>query len=75
MKAEEVKELYDAEPFKPFGLKLRDGTVIGVFARELIGFYPDREVVHVLHPKGPGQDVDLNDVIELTTNVARKRAS
>jgi hypothetical protein len=59
MTIERVRELYDAEPFRPFVLHLADGREIPVLHREFIMTAPSGRTVFVMQPDDSLNIIDL----------------
>ena len=59
MKLEEVRTLYDANPFRPFILHLADGRAIHVQHREFLASAPSGRTVIVYQPDDSFNIIDL----------------
>jgi hypothetical protein len=66
---ERIRELYDAEPFRPFTLHLADGREIQVAHKEFLASAPSGRTVAVIQPDDSVNIVDLL----LVTDVEDKR--
>jgi hypothetical protein len=77
MTIERLKELYDAQPFKPFLLHLADGREIPVRHRDFIMAAPSGRTIVVMQPDDSLNIIDLlrvTDVeLKLTRNGIRKQ--
>ena len=77
MTIERLKELYDAQPFKPFLLHLADGREIPVRHRDFIMAAPSGRTIVVMQPDDSLNIIDLllvTDVeLKLTRNGSRKQ--
>ena len=76
MTIERLKELYDAQPFKPFVLHLADGREIPVRHRDFIMAAPSGRTIVVMQPDDSLNIIDLLLVtdaeLKLTRNGSRK---
>lgn len=59
MTIEEVRKLYDAEPFRRFVLHLADGRKIGVGHREFVALSPKGRTMVVYQPDDSFNIIDL----------------
>jgi hypothetical protein len=77
MTIEKLKELYNAQPFKPFVIHLADGREIPVHHREFIMAVPSGRTVLVCQPDDRLNIIDLllvTDVeLKLSQNGSHKR--
>lgn len=77
MTIERLKELYDAQPFKPFIIHLADGCALPVQHRDFIMSVPSGRTVIVAQPDDTVNIVDLllvTDVeIRPAANGSRKK--
>ncbi len=76
MTIERLKELYDAQPFRPFVIHLADGRAIPVHHRDFIMAVPSGRTVFVAQPDDTVNIIDLllvTDVELKGRNGARKR--
>lgn len=77
MTIEQIRTLYNAQPFHPFVIHLADGREISVASREFIMAVPSGRTVVVSQPDDTLNIIDLLLVTDLelrpTTNGARKR--
>jgi hypothetical protein len=64
MRIEEVRRLYQAEPFQPFAIHLADGREIAVRHREFIMPAPSGRMVIVCQPDDSFNIVDLTLVTD-----------
>ncbi len=65
MRVEDVRNLYQAEPFQPFTLHLDDGRELPVRHREFISLAPSGRTVIVYQPNDDFNIVDLPLVTDL----------
>ncbi|HVT29583.1 MAG TPA: hypothetical protein VHE81_16320 [Lacipirellulaceae bacterium] len=65
MTIEQIRELYNAEPFQPFVIHLADGRQIPVLHREFISRAPSGRTVYVSQPDDTFNIVDLLLVTDL----------
>ena len=65
MTLEQVRTLYDADPFRPFVLHLADGRAIPVQHREFLASAPSGQTVIVYQPEESFNIVDLLLVTDL----------
>lgn len=65
MAIQEVKKLYDAEPFQPFVIHLADGRQIPVLHREFMATAPSGRTVLVYQPDDSSNVIDLLLVTDL----------
>jgi hypothetical protein len=74
---EKIKELYDAQPFRPFVLHLADGRAIPVHHRDFMMAVPSGRTVIVVQPDDSMNIIHLLLVtdVELTLRNGRKRRS
>lgn len=74
---EQVRNFYDAQPFKPFVMHLADGREIPVNGREMMASAPNGRTIIVYQPGSSFNVVDLLLVTDLEskpdTNGARRR--
>jgi hypothetical protein len=75
MTIEKVRDLYDAEPFRPFILHLADGRKIPVVHREFMASAPSGRTVVVYQPDDSFNSIDLLLVtdLEVKTNGRHSR--
>jgi hypothetical protein len=77
MTIEQLRALYDAQPFRPFVMHLADGREIPVHHREFVMTVPSGRTVVVAQPDDTLNIVDLLLVTDLeikrTANGAGKR--
>lgn len=77
MTIEQLKEFYDAQPFKAFVIHLADGREIPVPSREFMMTSPTGRTFGVYQPNGTANIIDLLLVTDLevkpTANGARRR--
>jgi hypothetical protein len=77
MTIERLKELYDAQPFRPFVIHLADGRGIPVHHRDFIMAVPSGRTIFVAQPDDTVNIIDLllvTDVELKGRNGARKRS-
>jgi hypothetical protein len=65
MTAEQLRRLYDAQPFKPFIIHLADGREIPVRHREYIMVSPQGRTFAVYQPDDTANIIDLYLVTDL----------
>ena len=70
MTIERIRELYNAQPFRPFVIHLADGRDIPVLHREFIMAAPSGRTIVVMQPDDSMNIIDLLLVtdLELTGN-------
>jgi hypothetical protein len=77
MTIEQVKKLYEAEPFQPFVIHLADGREVPVHHREFIMAVPSGRTLIVAQPDDTVNLIDLLLVTDLelkpASNGSRKR--
>jgi hypothetical protein len=77
MTIEQIRNLYDAQPFAPFVMHLADGRQIAVQHREFMAASPTGRTVVVYQPDGVANIIDLLLVTDLEVrsapNGSRKR--
>lgn len=73
MNAEEIKELYGAQPFEPFEIVLTNGTTVRIDHPEFMAFSPDSRTIHAWAPTGGGKRIDLKLVVALNELPARSK--
>jgi len=75
MNANEIKELYQAAPFKPFELVLPNGSTIPVPHPEFMMFSQDHRTIYVAQPEGGAKRIDVKLIVainESTNGSTRK---
>ena len=65
MRIEEVRKLYETQPFQPFVMHLADGRAIPVVHREFLASSPSGRTVIVYQPDESFNIVDLMLVTDL----------
>ena len=65
MTIEKIRELYNAQPFRPFILHLADGRAIPVHHREFIASAPSGRTMVVYQPDDSMNIIDLLLVTDL----------
>jgi hypothetical protein len=67
-----IRDLYDAQPFRPFLIHLADGRSLPVVHREFIAHAPSRRTMAVYQPDDSLNIVDLLLVtdIEIRSNIS-----
>jgi hypothetical protein len=65
MTIETVQRLYDAQPFRPFSVRLADGRSLRVAHREFLAIEPRGRTVIVSQPNGTVNFVDIMLVTDL----------
>jgi hypothetical protein len=70
MTIEKIRELYSAQPFRPFTIHLADGRAVPVLHREFIMSVPSGRTLIVVQPDDSMNIIDLLLVtdVELTPN-------
>jgi hypothetical protein len=74
MTIEKVKELYDAQPFRPFDIHLADGRKIPVVHRDFIMSAPSGRTLYVSQPDDTLNIIDLLLVTDLEVKPTRNGA-
>ena len=74
MTIEEVRKLYDAEPFHRFVLHLADGRRIGVEHREFMAMDPKGRTIVVYQPDDSFNVIDLLLVTDLEVKTNGKHS-
>jgi hypothetical protein len=76
MTIEQIRRLYEAQPFQPFVIHLADGREVSVPHREFIGTTPSGRTIHVALPDDSVDIIDLllvtDVVVAPATNGARR---
>jgi hypothetical protein len=75
MTIEQIRELYNAEPFQPFVIHLADGRQIQVLHREFISRAPSGRTVYVSQPDDTFNIIDLLLVTDLELKKGHNGAS
>lgn len=74
---EQLRNFYDAQPFRPFVMHLADGRSIPVMHREFMASAPSGRTITVYQPDDTLNVIDLLLVTDLevksTTNGSRRR--
>lgn len=77
MTIDKIREMYKAQPFRPFTIHLADGRQIPVLSQEFIMTVPEGRTIVVAQPDGTLNILDLLLVTDLeikpADNGARKR--
>jgi hypothetical protein len=77
MTIEQLRRLYEAQPFRPFNIHLADGREVAVPNRGFIWTVPTGRTIFVALPDGSADIIDLllvtDVVVSPTTNGARRR--
>ena len=77
MTIEQLRTVYNAQPFQPFTIHLADGRAVPVHHREFIMAVPSGRTVFVCQPDDTVNIIDLLLVTDLelkpATNGSRKR--
>jgi hypothetical protein len=68
MTIERLKELYNAQPFKPFIIHLADGREVPVHHRDFIMAVPSGRTIFVAQPDDSVNIIDLLLVTDLELN-------
>jgi hypothetical protein len=63
---ERIRELYWAEPFVPFTLKLSGGDCCPVIRREFLAIAPDAAHIGLYQSDGAFRSINLNLITDLT---------
>ncbi len=74
MTIEQLRNVYDAQPFQPFVMHLADGRSIPVMHREFIMSAPSGRTISVYQPDDTLNFVDLLLVTDLEVKPARNGA-
>lgn len=69
----EVKRAYAAKPFRPFTLKLADGSRLRVRSPEFLAFFPGGRTIVVVKDEGEYEIVDLLLVTSLDFSARKAR--
>jgi hypothetical protein len=69
MTIEQVRQFYEATPFKPFVIHLADGREIPVVSREFILIAPKGRMLVVAEPNGKLHHIDLLLVTDLVSKL------
>jgi hypothetical protein len=72
---EKVKELFDAQPFRPFSIHLADGRAIPVHHRDFIMAAPSGRILIVLQPDDSMNIIDLLLVTDIELKLKRNGSS
>jgi hypothetical protein len=74
MTIEQLREVYTAQPFRPFVLNLADGRKVPVLSRDLIMASPSGRMIIVVQPDDSMNMIDVPFVtdLELTPGKPRK---
>ena len=75
MTIEKVKELYNAQPFRPFTIHLADGRDIPVHHRDFIMVAPSGRTLIVQQPDDSMNIIDLLLVTDIELKATRNGAS
>jgi hypothetical protein len=59
MTTDQIRELYNARPFKPFRVHLADGSSVPIKSPEFMGMTPGGRVMFVSKGDDAGQIIDL----------------
>jgi len=77
MTIDRIKDLYSAEPFRPFVLHLADGRQVPVHHREFMMAVPSGRTVVVCQPDDTCHFIDVSSVgkvaLKRTANGTRRR--
>ncbi len=75
MTVREIRELYEARPFRPFAICMADGRRVRVEHPEFMAFAPSGQSLHVFEPNGSAHWIDVLLVTDLERkpNSARRR--
>jgi hypothetical protein len=65
MDADEIRKFCHAEPFKPFGMKLRDGRIVVVQESWYIAFPPDSGRAYVVYPDDRREFIELDEIVAI----------
>jgi hypothetical protein len=71
MTIEQMRSVYEAQPFQPFTIHLADGRAIPVVSREFIMAVPTGRMLIVCQPDGTVNLIDLLLVTDLELNPSR----
>lgn len=75
MTMERLRDLYDAQPFRPFTLHLADGRAITVHHREFFAAAPSGRTIVVFQPDDRMHIIDLLLVTDVELTVRRGNGS
>ncbi len=75
MTIEQLKQAYEATPFRPFILHLADGRQLTVRSREFMAAAPSGRTIIVYQPDDSYNVIDLLLVTDLEFKNGRRRAS
>jgi hypothetical protein len=77
MRVERLRDVYNAQPFRPFVMHLADGRPLPVAHRDLIKSVLSRRIVIVVQPDDTANIVDLLLVTDIklkpSSKISRKR--
>jgi hypothetical protein len=77
MTVEQLRNAYNAQPFRPFSIQLADGRVVPVISREFMMTVPSGRTVVVCQPDDTLNIIDLLLITDLefkpSANGSRKR--
>lgn len=73
MTIEQLKNVHEAQPFRPFTLKLADGSRIRVVSREFLSHSPTGRTIVVFKDDETFEVVDLLLVASIEVGAARSR--
>lgn len=65
MDADTIRTFYYADPFKPFGLKLKDGTIVEVLQPWYVAFVPDGKTLDVSLADGGWRLIKIDQIREV----------
>lgn len=74
MTIERLKELYEAQPFRPFVIHLADGRAIPVVHRDFIMAVPSGRTIVVAQPDDTMNIIDLLLVTDVEVKAGRNGA-
>jgi hypothetical protein len=74
MTIEQLRNVYDAHPFRPFVLHLADGRHVSVISREFLLSVPSGRTIVVCQPDDTLNIIDLLLVTDLEIKPRRRRS-
>jgi hypothetical protein len=74
MTIEQLRNVYDAHPFRPFVLHLADGRHVSVISREFLLSVPSGRTIVVCQPDDTLNIIDLLLVTDLEIKPRRQRS-
>ena len=74
MNANELKELYDAQPFEPFEIVLPNGSTVPVEHPKFMAFSPGYKTIHVYPMAGDARHIDVKMIVEVRQVLQNRRS-